>query len=331
MGKRRWTTLFSAMGMLLLILDGGTALKGARAGIEMCLYTVIPALFPFFVLSGILTASLAGARFAVLGVLGRFCRIPAGAEGVFLIGLLGGYPTGARSVHQLWHEKQLSSLQAKRMLGFCSNAGPSFLFGICGSLFPSLGFGWLLWLIHIASALFVARVLPAVAEKAPVRLTGKGVNMAQALKNALGAIASVCGWVVVFRILLAFLDKWVLAANTGLVRLVVTGILELTNGCLLLAQLENTGLRLLLCGMFLSFGGLCVLLQTVSVMGKLGLGLYLPGKLLQTLMSGFLCLLAQYFLLPAAEQAPQIGLLLLIFGGIMVVAAIFFRKKTKFQ
>ncbi len=331
MGKRGWTTLFSAMGMLLLILDGSTALAGAREGVQMCLYTVIPALFPFFVLSGILTASLTGARFAVLGALGRFCRIPAGAEGVFLIGLLGGYPSGARSVHQLWQEKQLSNLQAKRMLGFCSNAGPSFLFGICGSLFPSPLVGWLLWLIHIASSLFAARVLPEVDENDPVRLTEKGVSMVQALKNALGAIASVCGWIIVFRILLAFLDKWVFATKSGLLRLAFTGILELTNGCLWLANLENTGLRLLLCGVFLAFGGLCVLLQTVSVTGNLGLGLYLPGKLLQTLMSGFLCLVAQCFLLPSADRAPHCPLLLLVFSGVMAVVTIFIRKKTKFQ
>ena len=46
--------------MLALILDGRTAIDGARQGIELCLRTVIPSLFPFFVLSILLTSSLLG-------------------------------------------------------------------------------------------------------------------------------------------------------------------------------------------------------------------------------------------------------------------------------
>ena len=40
-----------SLGMLALILDGRTAIEGARQGIGLCLRTVIPSLFPFFVLS----------------------------------------------------------------------------------------------------------------------------------------------------------------------------------------------------------------------------------------------------------------------------------------
>ena len=42
-----WTGLTGAAGMLVLILDAKTALAGAKEGIQLCLYTVIPSLFPF--------------------------------------------------------------------------------------------------------------------------------------------------------------------------------------------------------------------------------------------------------------------------------------------
>ena len=38
----------AALGMLVLILDSKTALAGAREGIDLCIRTVIPSLFPFF-------------------------------------------------------------------------------------------------------------------------------------------------------------------------------------------------------------------------------------------------------------------------------------------
>ena len=41
------TMVLAGFGMLVLILDGKTALLGMRDGLEICLWTVIPALFPF--------------------------------------------------------------------------------------------------------------------------------------------------------------------------------------------------------------------------------------------------------------------------------------------
>jgi hypothetical protein len=68
------------------------------------------------------------------------------------------------------------------------------------------------------------------------------------------------------------------------------GILELTNGCIHLGTLEDPELRFAVCAVLLSFGGLCVTMQTVSVTGKLGSGLYFPGKILQTCITAALVL-----------------------------------------
>ena len=48
--RRQLSGMFLALGLLILILDGKTAYNGAVDGIELCLKTVIPALFPFFVI-----------------------------------------------------------------------------------------------------------------------------------------------------------------------------------------------------------------------------------------------------------------------------------------
>ena len=72
-------------GLLILILDASTAIKGVREGIDLCIRTVIPALFPFFVLSPMLTGAVTGVRIPAL----RFLGCPEGAESIYLIGLLG--------------------------------------------------------------------------------------------------------------------------------------------------------------------------------------------------------------------------------------------------
>ena len=61
------TMVLAGFGMLVLILDGKTALLGMRDGLEICLWTVIPALFPFLFLSAILTDSLYGKKIPAMG------------------------------------------------------------------------------------------------------------------------------------------------------------------------------------------------------------------------------------------------------------------------
>ena len=160
------------MGMLILILDGKTALAGGAEGIELCLKTVIPSLFPFFVLSILLTSSLSGVTLPVLRPLGRLCGMPEGTEALLISGFLGGYPVGAQSVAAVYRSGQLPRREAERLLAFCSNAGPAFLFGMASSLFPRQWMAWALWGIHIAGAVFAAVLLPG-GGCGPVRLPEK--------------------------------------------------------------------------------------------------------------------------------------------------------------
>lgn len=282
--RKRISAVGAAFGMLMLILDGQTALSGGQEGIALCLRTVIPSLFPFFILSPLLISNLDGNW---LRPVGRLCGIPKGAESLLLVGFLGGYPTGAQCVAQAAGNGQLSAPQAQRMLAFCNNAGPSFLFGMVSQLFPRPGYAWLLWGIHIVSAIFVAMILPGeksnTANLSPAKMT-----LPQALSKAVHTMALVCGWVIFFRICIAFICRWFLWYLPQTAQILLIGILELSNGCWALGEIGQISLRFLICSGILAFGGICVSLQTRSVTANLSLKGYFLGKLLQTGFS--LCL-----------------------------------------
>lgn len=276
------TGIMAAVGFLLLILDGQTAFQGALDGIELCIRTVIPSLFPFFIISMLLTSSLAGMNSNLLRPLGKILRIPSGSEGIFLIGLLSGYPTGAQSIATAHKNGQLSTRDAQRMMGFCSNAGPAFLFGMIGPIFSSPIIPWILWIIHIVSALLTGIILPGrSSDSVSVSHTQK-FRIQTALERSVHTMAHVCGWIILFRVILAFLSRWVFFMLPNAVQIIISGGLELSNGCVLLKNIRDEGLRFLICSGFLGFGGLCVLMQTNSVAGTMGLGRYLPGKMIQT-------------------------------------------------
>ena len=296
---KKWLkVIVPGIGMLCLILDPHTALNSAAEAVDLCAKTVVTSLFPFFVLSSLLTSSLLGAQSKFLRPLGRLCKMQTGTESLLLIGFLGGYPTGAQAISQGWQDGVLDKHQAQRMLGFCCNAGPAFLFGICGQMFPSLWMPWLLWAVHILSAVLTARLLPSASHGIRLLPRKSDLSLPEALDRAIKNTGRVCGWVFLFRILIGFLKKWLFCSIPSGISVFLSGLLELTNGCLLLTGIDNIGLRFLLASVFLAFGGLCVVMQTVSVTGKLGLGHYLRGKLIQSAFSALICLLLQAMFFP---------------------------------
>ena len=284
----------AAAGMLVLILDGKTALAGARSGIALCLMTVIPTLFPFIVLSVLLSGALLGASIPPLRPVGKILKMPAGTESLLLCAFLGGYPSGAVAVSEAFRAGSLSKDAAERLLSFCNNAGPAFLFGMTLSLFPDAGAAWLLWGIHILSALAVGILIPG-KESSPVKLK-KGGSSIGVIKNAITVMATVCAWVILFRIIIAFLDRWILWLLPPEVRVAVIGVLELSNGCCSLTLVNDVRVRLILCSGMLALGGLCVTMQTVSSVRGLKMNQYYLGKILQFVCSILLSAAAVFHL-----------------------------------
>lgn len=303
--------LLSSTGMLILILDGKTALQGAQEGLKLCAQSVIPSLFPFIVLSILLNAALSGGSNKLLVIFGKLFRMPAGSESLLIPAFLGGYPVGAQAVGQAAAERRLSQEDGRRMLAYCSNAGPSFLFGMVGPILGSQKLCWICWGILILTAWLTSRIFPKPVGNAQP-LSPKTVSLPQALSAAVNVMLTICGWVILFRILAAFFSRWFLWLLPGWAKVTVVGLLELSNGCWMLNTLDSAFLRFLLsCGM-LSFGGLCVAMQTASVIGEIPLDLYLAGKAFQCILSVLLALAylnslwfvfpAVIFLIPMTEK-----------------------------
>ena len=291
--KKVLTGIFSAVCMLALIFDSETAIHGAQDGIALCLQSVIPALFPFLILSNILCQNLMGTKSAILRPLGKLAGIPKGAESLMLLGFLGGYPVGAQNIHFAVKTGAIDEEAGGRMLGFCNNAGPAFIFGMASSLFSNPYVPWFLWLTHILSAILVAIVLPKQAETVCTITKTTRNSVLTIFQNCIRIMGNICGWVVVFKVIIAFCKRWFLWKFPIEMQVFVSGLLELTNGIFLLKNIPAEGLRFVLCATMLSLGGLCVAMQTVFVTGSLGCGYYFPGKLLQGTLNFVLALLLQ--------------------------------------
>lgn len=321
------TGVTAGLAMILLILDPQTALSGAKEGIELCLYTVIPSLFPFLFLSAIVNRILSGKRVKILHPLQKLCGIPEGAESIFLLGFLGGYPVGAQAIGQAYQNGQLERASARRLLGFCSNAGPAFIFGMVSSLFTTWYPAWAIWIIQILSALITGVLLPGKTQDTCRMDEGSPLSMPQVLEQSIKAMANICGWVVLFRVLIAICSRWFLWLLPQQAQVLFTGILELSNGCVALRAIPSQGKRFVYSACMLSFGGLCVGMQTVSSVKDLGSGMYFPGKLLQGMISFLLADLTQCFLFSGEDRTGISVIPCLCVPGVICMVVFCLRRK----
>ena len=319
--------MLSIGGILLLIFDGRTASSAVQEAVTLCLYTVLPSLFPFLVISYVLNSLLLGRKFSVLTPLCRLCGIPSGGESLLLLGLIGGYPVGAQAIAEARRNDSISLPMYKRLLGFCNNAGPSFIFGLVATHFTSKTIPWVIWIIHMLSAIVVGIILPQVGDDSCQIRSNASITLPQALASAIKVMAKICGWVILFRVLITYLNG-VLNILPTEGNVLLSGFLELTNGCVNLSSITSEAHRFIIAVSMLSFGGLCVLMQTKSVCEGLGTGMYFPGKALQTIISLMLSVIAVPILF---SQALSMADTVLITSAIAIFMIVIYSVKKWWQ
>ena len=263
---------------------------------------MLPSLFPFFVLSSLLVQSdvprllsraMAGVMYPLFGVSG------AGASALIL-GLLGGYPVGARTVAELYGRGEIAREEAEQLLAFCNNSGPGFFLGVCGTaVFGSARAGMYLYLIHVGAALVTGILLrrdlglprrKAVSrQRAPFDLAAA---LPAAVQSSFAAVGSVSAFVIFFMVLLRLLSLVpALAALPPLPRAALFGFMEMTNG---VNALPATRTGFVLCAAIMNWGGLSVQAQTRALLAgsTLSARRCVIGKAVQALAGVPLALLA---------------------------------------
>lgn len=312
--------------------------QAARDSLALCGQVVLPALFPFFVLSnlavGLGLGQWLGRRLEP--VMSPLFHVGGAGGAALALGLIGGYPVGASTVRSLLEQGLCSLEEAQRLLLFCNNAGPAFLLSVAGvSVFGHMEVGLLLLAVHWLSALLTGLLLrgdqtvsrlSTPADASPPSAAGL---LTRAVGSALSSSLQVSAYVVLFGVLLGLCQSaaagWITLAPA--LSALLSGLLELTNGISALPGISSPALRLSLCGFLLGWGGLSVHCQTAALLEGSGLRLapYLAAKALQGLLSAGLLALAAPLcreLLPASGTRQTLTLAQLFPGSLAAGAVL---------
>ena len=133
----RWRILAClCLGGLLVwfLADAGAVRDSVAEALALCARSVVPSLFPFLVASSALLALGFGELAApwLAGLMEPLFRVPGAGSAALVLGLVGGYPIGAKTAADLYRENLVSREEAERLLAFCNNSNPVFLISVLG-------------------------------------------------------------------------------------------------------------------------------------------------------------------------------------------------------
>ena len=336
------TILALAVAAVALIAFPADTVEAAKSGLVLCYNIIVPSLFPFFVLSSLVIET------GVSRYLGRACErvmrplfnVSGDCAAAFGLGFIGGYPVGAKTVIALYESGACTKSEAERLLSFCNNSGPAFIFGVVGAgVFGSSKIALLLYLAHTAASIIVGiafrgwgeRGMPrtAIGSSAVAPRSAKTFPAAFSVSvaSSFASTLSICGFVIFFTVFikLLFISGAIpgLASHLGTAlspagltpqwaeRLLI-GLVELSSGVWTLRGAAGTITgSVAMAAFMLGWAGLSVHSQVLSFIGESGLSVktYLLGKLAQALISAALIFIMARFIpmsVPAVALAQQV-------------------------
>jgi sporulation integral membrane protein YlbJ len=297
------------------------SMAAAREGLTLCATVILPSLFPFLVLSA-LVVELGMSQYLgrlLESIMVPLFRVNGSCACALALGLVGGYPVGARTAVSLYQNGQCSKTEAQRLLAFCNNCGPSFILGVVGAgIFGSSLAGLLLYLTHIAAAALVGLLFRFYRpEDRPRRVRGSwsvqatpfAAAFTRSVTGAMQSVLNICAFVLFFTVVIRVLSlSGILSALAGLLaalfsplgltqtwaQRLLTGLLELSSGVSTLSGTGGLTAKLTLAAFLLGWAGLSVHCQTLSFLTDSGLstGTYFAGKLLHGILAAALTALA---------------------------------------
>lgn len=296
-----------------LVSCPAVSVSAAGEGLAMCAGTVIPSLFPFFVVSSMAVRSkLPGAAGrAAAPLMSPLFHLGGGCSAALILGILGGYPVGAKTTAELYASGVCTKNEAEHMLAFCNNCGPAFILGIAGAgLYKSAAAGFFLLGIHILSSMLSGILLRgqrrSASQAKPARTETKPLSFSEifteAVKGSAGTLIGICGFIVFFSVVIRLLEASglfslpayflgnVLNIPAENINAVLRGCIELSSGILALQNVSNLRFSLTAASFIFGWGGLSVHFQTMSVINGSGLSLkkYFKGKLLHGVIAAAL-------------------------------------------
>lgn len=312
--------LLVAFFNILIIIVPNVVISSAQDGLLLWFNKIIPSILPFLIGTNILI------HLGFIDFLGtlldpfmkRFFNISGCGAFALVLGMLSGYPVGAKITASLRENNKLSQIEAQRLVSFTNNSGPLFIIGAIGiGMFKNVYIGYLILFIHYISAITVGFIFRFYKKSGAIIINNNvsfkeallklklariksnktiGQILGESVKSSLETISMVGGFVILFSVISELfkisgvfekLGKIIFPTNLQpFSNGIFMGIIEITNGINILSSIDGVNAIIITCGL-VSFSGLSILAQTSSMIFKsdIKMNIYFVSKVLHSIFS----------------------------------------------
>lgn len=295
-GKLLRTALCTAALISVFVMTAASerVSAGVTSAMKLCVKSLIPAIFPFLVLNGILVrCGFPEKAGKIIGAPVSFLfGIDRSLAAAVVTGFLCGFPAGAAAADGIF----ASGLCRKEDVGrasLCSSfASPGFMIaGVGVSMLGSARAGIALWLFQAAAVICAGITVNLVS---PVKLSGNGYTgikvtvsplsaVSAAVKESAESMLGICGSVIFFSVFSGFALS--LGSLPAAVRCVIACFFEMTSGTEAAAEMLPPDIAFVAAAWAAGWSGVSVHAQTSLVTGGKTGGRYVAGKALTSLLS----------------------------------------------
>lgn len=280
--------------LIFMLLHPAITVTGASNGLLLWYSSVVPALFPFMVLSSLIVASgsLSILMAPVRLVFGPLLGLSAEGCYTLLSGLVCGFPMGAKTCADFLSRGQISLKEGKFLMAVCNHASPMFLLGYVYPLFHGNLPLWKLLAAVYGPALLLAlparllyrngapagrkpkmqripepQEIPGPNPPSPNQSNPGNLSADEAILSSVEVLCRIGGLLILFSIAVEFL-RGARQLPAGL-RLFLMGAMEMTTGIRELAKALPYPYSAAAVCTSLTFGGLSGIFQTKAALGAL--------------------------------------------------------------
>ena len=308
--KRNIIPIVFLLFTICLVIFSKTNLTATKDGILLWVNNIVPSLLPFFIATELLsyTNIISKMEKFLTPIMRPLFNVPGSGAYAFIMGIISGYPIGAKIVTDFRKNDICTKEECERLLAFTNNSGPLFIIGTVGlSMFFNSTIGLLLFITHLLSCMTVGILFRFWKKKASkhiinnsmfkekninssakknVTFSNLGEVISKSITSAISSIFMIGGFVVFFSVILSILR------STGLLNMftsilspilnifginnidfsvgISSGILELTNGLKIITSTayKNISANIVISAFLLGFGGISILLQVFGIISK---------------------------------------------------------------
>ncbi|MGN0578693.1 MAG: hypothetical protein ACI4J4_08735 [Ruminiclostridium sp.] len=282
------TAAAAGSGILITVFSRETSASVVNS-IHICVNAIIPSMFAFMAISSYIISSglyrYISAPFYF--ILKKVIRLDRQSFSIFILSLIGGYPTGIKLISEITAQNKNYSAIAEKLSAICYCVSPPFAITMLGlGIFGSEEAGVIIYISNVLACLTAAivftRIFPIDADN--YRQEEKSGGLIAAVNGTAASLITVCAVIVAFNVLLTAF-QCVMGLFSAEIPCGILGLFEISN----LLKIQNPSASLLpFVSAASSFGGVCVLVQCAALTkNQFSLKYFLAVRLPCAALSGF--------------------------------------------